>query len=169
MSAMPEAMFVSMMEGSQPQLLAYCRSLTHDPSRAEDLAQETCLRTWLAFREKRVRTGYQVEQFIGYFLTVAYRIWIDDARSDAARWSRERDFTSQRTTRRRTPAWLREYITDLSDRECQVLELRYGNGGMTFQEIAKRLSCSSTTVQRDLRTAERYLKYRLSSEVADDV
>ena len=54
-------------------------------------------------------------------------------------------------------------LAGISERQNQVVTLRYF-GGMTVQEIAAVLDVSAVTVERDWRTARRWLRKRLGDQ-----
>ena len=49
-----------------------------------------------------------------------------------------------------------------SPRQCRVVEMRYF-GGMSFEEIADALDCSSRTIKRDWLAARTWLYKHLQS------
>jgi RNA polymerase sigma factor (TIGR02999 family) len=53
-------------------------------------------------------------------------------------------------------------LAQFDQRKASIVELAYF-GGMTYDEIAASLELSTATVHRDLRTAEAWLKHRMTS------
>lgn len=66
---------------------------------------------------------------------------------------------------------LDEALTELATidpRKAKLVELRYF-GGLQFQEIARMLECSLSTINRDWRGAKAWLFLRLNPDCEDDV
>lgn len=53
-------------------------------------------------------------------------------------------------------------LAEFDPRKAKIIELTYF-GGMTHDEVAASLDISATTVNRDLRTAEAWLRHRIDS------
>ncbi len=55
-----------------------------------------------------------------------------------------------------------EELSELSDRQAQIVELRYF-GGLSIDEVAECIGCAPRTVDADWRMAKRWLFQRLST------
>ncbi|MEM7215613.1 MAG: RNA polymerase sigma factor [Pseudomonadota bacterium] len=63
-----------------PRLWRYCLALTSNPDRANDLAQNTCLRAME--KSHLFKQGTKLDRWI---FRIAQRLWINEMRSDAVR------------------------------------------------------------------------------------
>jgi len=101
------------------------------------------------------------------------QVLVDHARQRLAdrrggRWTKIPlgEFTEDLDTKDVDVLAIHEALTELSsisERQSQVVTLRYF-GGMTTQEIAAVLNVSAVTVERDWRSARRWLRKRLSDQ-----
>ncbi|OWR26696.1 hypothetical protein CDO73_25250 [Saccharibacillus sp. O23] len=66
--------FLNLFEQHKEALVRYCRFLTGSAPEAEDLLQETWMKAWFAFREKKNAWNRT------YLRSIAYHVWIDRQR-----------------------------------------------------------------------------------------
>jgi RNA polymerase sigma factor (sigma-70 family) len=146
-------------------LTRYIRSLVHNSSTAEDLAQETL------FRAHRQRTALRdPEALESWLYRIATRVCIDHLRQQARTIQRQADTPiedlliadqerpSQLTVIQQAEMseCVQRYITGLSDAYKAVL-LLHDADGLTASEIAQLLRLPLTTVKMRLHRARRQL------------
>ncbi len=159
------AFFRSLVDACSPRLLALARSFARDSDEACDLVQTT----WLRVYEKRL--SYRGEgTLIGWILSVARSVCVDEARSRAAEAIRptaatvgdelpDALVTVEQAGMARA---LRLALLQLPDRERDVVWLRYIEQCST-RETAARMCCAEGTVKAALYHAMRKLQEAMNA------
>ncbi len=136
-------------------LYSYCLTLTGDPHQAEELAQETLTRAYLAFGSLRDRT-----KFYAWLKGIARRCswtWLRQARrhahrNDADALERLEDpsgIPSDRLTKKETDRKVWKALKKLTQRNREVVVLRFFEG-LSYADIAQRLGVTIDAVDQRL-------------------
>lgn len=153
------------IEQYRPRVVRYIRYLVHDPSEAEDLAQETFIR---AFRQREtLRDPAALESWL---YRIATHICIDRLRQRAKTRERQADSPVEDlpiidhtqpspfviVQQAEMGECVDQYVATLSDPQKAVL-LLHDADGMTDNEIADLLGLPLTTVKMRLHRARQKL------------
>ena len=154
--------------------LRFCR----DASDAEDLSQEVWLRAFRSLDTFRAESS-----FYTWLRRIAVKTFLNERRAARSRFedssSRLEDGDAETTGRapdtesalheRLLAARVRDALSELSPQQRLVFLLRHDEG-MTCEEIARTLSCSTGTVKKSLARSLAKLRARLCTETmtADD-
>lgn len=158
-------------------LYGYAMALTRDPSDAEDLVQEACMRA-IAGAQQAMPTG----NIKAWLFTILRNVW----RNHHRRRTRGPVFLSLTPTlfddtlrqghlvddrlrpdvlveRRRAEVRMREAIESLPEAFREVIVLRYMEG-LSYTQIAEVLGCPAGTVMSRLNRARAALRQRCSDD-----
>lgn len=176
------AAFEQLVEKYQDRIYNYVARMVHDPTEAQDVAQETFVRAYQALPEFRGASSFQT-----WLYRIASHLSIDVARrrkrrrgdtvsvngmkagDEESEWGRELADESMRTpaeelesSERREQVW--EAIAELSPKLRQVIIL-YDLQGLSYQEIADILRCPLGTVKSRLFNARSQLREKLKKRL----
>jgi RNA polymerase sigma-70 factor, ECF subfamily len=150
-----------------PQLRAFARSLTGDPTAADDLAQDTMMKAWDARASFEMGTSMKAWTFMilrNQFYSEKRRSW---RQSQLSQEAAER--TLMAVDDPSSPVALNEIRLGLAmlpseQRESIVL---VGAGGFSYEEAAAICNCAVGTVKSRVSRARRALQAILDSGVYD--
>jgi RNA polymerase sigma-70 factor (ECF subfamily) len=149
--------------------LHYCR----DAADAEDLSQEVWLRAFRSLESFRAESS-----FYTWLRRIAINAFLNERRTmrpRAAELSRDEDDEREETTHDRAfdaePALhdkllverVRGALDELSPQQRLVFLLKHDEG-MTYEEIARELSCSTGTIKKSIARSVAKLRARLCAE-----
>jgi RNA polymerase sigma-70 factor (ECF subfamily) len=158
-------------------LYGYAMVLTRDPSDAEDLVQEACMRAiagarqamptgnvkaWLFTILRNVWRNHRRRHTRGpVFLSLTTALFDDTSRQGHLVDHRQRPDVL--TERRHAAVLLREAIESLPETFREVIVLRYMEG-LSYIQIAEVLGCPAGTVMSRLNRARAALRQRCSDD-----
>lgn len=143
------------------------RKVLRDEALAEDVVQDVFVSFWKAPDKFDPDRG----SLRTYLLTIAHRRAVDIVRSEEARTRREDSSPPEETIDLEHEVWIRNQsemvrnaVAGLGEGERQAISLAYF-GGLTYVEVAERLSEPEGTVKSRIRSGMKKLSATLS-EVA---
>ena len=177
-----DAAFEVLVGKYKDRIYNYVARMVHDPTDAQDVAQETFVRTYQALPAFRGASSFQT-----WLYRIASNLAIDTARSHRRRrWSTVsinepldgeehselgRDLEDEvslgpeeELEAKEIRQQVREAIAELSDKLRPVIIL-YDLQGMSYQEIAQILGCPLGTVKSRLFNARNQLREKLKDRL----
>jgi RNA polymerase sigma-70 factor (ECF subfamily) len=177
-----DAAFEALVGKYQDRIYNYVARMVHDPTDAQDVAQETFVRAYQALPAFRGASSFQT-----WLYRIASNLAIDTARSHRRRsWSTVsinepingeehselgRDLEDEvslgpeeELEAKQIRQQVREAIAELSDKLRPVIIL-YDLQGMSYQEIAQILGCPLGTVKSRLFNARNQLREKLKDRL----
>ncbi len=159
------------LEQLVPRVFGFALRLTGDRHRAEDLTQETFLRAWRSGLARR-----EVEQARVWLFQIAANAWRDQLRRQRLAPERAGPLDLQQPGLPSDPGLLAEQrdevakalaaLDALPGRQREVLYLSACEG-LTNQEIAVVLDCTSDAVKTNLSIARRKLREQIQPTAQD--
>lgn len=161
-----EAAFAGLMERHRPAVVSFLRALFHDPGRAEDGAQETFLRLWLA------RERYQATAPLrAYLFTIARNVFRNRLRDEPSFCALDEELTEplpplpEHLLVARYRLWrIRRAVAALPPHYREVFVLAQFEE-LSYPEVAVILEIPVGTVKSRMHAAYRLLRERLPAEL----
>jgi RNA polymerase sigma-70 factor (ECF subfamily) len=152
--------FRPLVEAYEPAVFGLCRKLVYGrEAEAEDLAQETFLRAFTRLEELKDR-----DRFAPWLYQIARSLCRDwSRRASAERRALERKIHLKRWEEagREADDDVGFALSNLPDEERKALELKYFEG-LSYREIARRMSLSFSQVDHLIREARQRLGRRMT-------
>ncbi|MBX3176209.1 MAG: sigma-70 family RNA polymerase sigma factor [Candidatus Hydrogenedentes bacterium] len=161
----------------QRPLLSFFYGLSHNPSHARDLSQETFLRVW------KIRRRYQASgTFPAYLFAIARMIWLEYCRQQQKTWrlgARQGEEAlntlaagcdacpETRASRLELRDQIHAALDELPEEQRIVFVLR-SIEGLSLEDIANILDCPVNTVRSRKILAVKKLRYLLASWMESD-
>jgi len=162
-----ERAFQQLVRRYERAVFAVALRVVRDPSRAEELAQETFVKAFL-----RLDTYSQERKFANWLLAIAHHAAIDDVRRGSIRTTpidetpqtyleQSRDESPHRVAERHElAAALNEAVRQLRPEYAELITLRYEQD-LTLEDIAEILGLPIGTVKSSLHRARNELAAHL--------
>jgi RNA polymerase sigma-70 factor (ECF subfamily) len=149
-----------------PRIFRFAMSYLNDPTRAEEIVQETMIAVW-----KNAKDYKEQSQVSSWILGIARNKALDRARARQREPELLRERLDQRASARATPEQLtqqeiqidriRTALTQLTPEHREVMMLAFYNE-LSYSEIAQILNCPEGTVKSRVYYAKEQLKRLLS-------
>lgn len=132
---------------TMPHLRAFARSLTHDPATADDLVQDTLLKTWAARKRFQPEKSMRVWTFV--ILRNTYFSQFRRKKFEGHYIEEEADRLLVTEAAQESPlhlADLHNALTELTDDQREAIIL-VGAGGFSYKEAAEIAGCAVGTIK----------------------
>ena len=155
--------FAELVERHQSRVRGFLRQLTGDPMLADDIAQDTFLRTW-----RRLHTFSGKGRFVAWLMRLAYREFLQtDRRSNRDGKLLDRVAANAQSGDQvqlhHDSTDLERFLAVLTPDERAVMVLGYGYG-MSHDEISGATGFPLGTVKSHIRRSKQRIRERFSLE-----
>ena len=168
--------FAQLCATTSPRFLGLITRVVGSHERAEDVLQEVYFEIW----NHAGRYDSSYGKALSWMLTIAHRRAVDSVRSEVSFRERNerygRFFTvvepdpayevTEAITRQQNVELVRSYMQQLAPKQVQAIELAFFEG-LSYPEIADRLSVSLPTIKSRIRTGLGRLRLCFGTRVGD--
>ncbi|WP_343600602.1 sigma-70 family RNA polymerase sigma factor [Mycobacterium sp.] len=156
--------FAAFYDHTRARVYGLVVRVLRDPGYSEETTQEIYLEVW------RTATGYDAAKgsALAWLMTIAHRRAVDRVRSEQAASQRDsrygaatvdpaRDVVAESAISGDDRRRVAECLSGLTDAQRVCIEMAYYNG-LTYAEVAQRLSANLSTIKSRMRDALRGLR-----------